>query len=100
MENHTEAVAEQLSDWFRSILHFTGESLFGIVPEGPHRDAVVLDVLKRNARILSEAELDNKGELYSPPVSSWPPHAASWGPPWARGIGERPWTMWFTCNIG
>src|ERR1039457_762780 len=46
MENHPEAVAEQLSDWFRSILHFTGESLFSIVPEGPHRDAVVLDVLK------------------------------------------------------
>ena len=66
MENHPEAVAEQLRDWFRSILHFTGESLFSIVPEGPHRDAVVLDVLKRNARILSEAELDSKGKLYSP----------------------------------
>src|ERR1039458_333220 len=66
MENRPEAVAEQLSDWFRSILHFTGESLFSIVPEGPHLDAVVLDVLKRNARILSEAELDSKGKLYSP----------------------------------
>jgi len=66
MENHPEAVGGQLSDWFRSILDFTAESLFSIAPEGPHRDAVVLDVLKRNARILSEAELDSKGKLYSP----------------------------------
>jgi hypothetical protein len=66
MDSHREAVAEQLNDWFLSILHFTGESLFSIAPEGPHRDAVVLDVLKRNARILVEAELDSKGELYSP----------------------------------
>src|ERR1035441_4027266 len=60
MENHPEAVAEQLSDWFRSILHFTGESLFSIVPEGPHRDAGALDHLQW------EAELDSKGKLYSP----------------------------------
>jgi len=59
-------VAEQLQDWFLSILRLTEESLFGIVPEGPHRDAVVLDVLKRNARILSQGELDSEGKLYSP----------------------------------
>src|ERR1035438_1230953 len=66
MQSDLAAVAEQLNDWFRSIVYLTGESRFGIVPEGPHRDAVVLDVLKRNARILSEAELDSKGKLYSP----------------------------------
>jgi hypothetical protein len=36
------------------------------VPEGPHRDAVVLDVLRRNARILSQSEIDSEGKLYSP----------------------------------
>ncbi|MGO8786956.1 MAG: hypothetical protein ACLQVL_06180 [Terriglobia bacterium] len=66
MENDTKAVAEQLHDWFASILRLTDESLFSIVPEGPHRDAVVLDVLKRNARIISQSELDRGGKLYSP----------------------------------
>jgi hypothetical protein len=61
-----KAVAEQLHDWFLSILRLTEESLFSIVPEGPHRDAVVLDALKRNARILSQSELDSEGKLYSP----------------------------------
>ena len=66
MENDPNTVAEQLHNWFRGILRLTDEHLFGIVPEGPHRDAVVLDVLKRNARILSEHELDSEGKLYSP----------------------------------
>jgi hypothetical protein len=66
MDSHHEAAAERLNDWFRSIVHSTGESLFSIMPEGLHRDAIVLDVLKRNARILVEAELDSQGKLYSP----------------------------------
>lgn len=66
MESDPKSAAEQLHDWFRSVLHLTDESLFSIVPEGPHRDAVVLDVLKRNARVLSESELDSEGKLYSP----------------------------------
>jgi hypothetical protein len=61
-----KAVADQLHDWFLSILRHTEESLFSIVPEGPHRDAVVLDSLRRNARILSQSELDSEGKLYSP----------------------------------
>src|SRR5258708_9365943 len=56
-------VAVLLHDWFESILHLTEESLFSFVPEGPHRDAVVLDTLKRNARILSQASLDHEGKL-------------------------------------
>jgi hypothetical protein len=58
--------AEQLQNWFLSVWRLTEESLFGMVPEGPHRDTVVLDVLKRNARILSRSELDSEGKLYSP----------------------------------
>ena len=66
MDNNGRAVAEQLNDWFHSILHITDESFFSIMPEGPHRDAVVLDVLKRHARMLSGSDLDTEGKLYSP----------------------------------
>jgi hypothetical protein len=65
VESDRKAIAAQLDEWFHSILRLTDESLFSIVPEGPHRDAVVLDVLKRNARILSQSELDSGGKLYS-----------------------------------
>jgi len=61
-----QPIALQLHEWFASISRLTGESLFSIAPEGPHRDAVVLDTLKRNARILSQAELDKEGKLYGP----------------------------------
>ena len=66
MDTDINTVAEQLQEWFRSVSNLTDGSLFGIAPEGPHRQAVVLDVLKRNARILSQSELDKKGKLYSP----------------------------------
>ncbi|MGA2741915.1 MAG: hypothetical protein ABSG65_31305 [Bryobacteraceae bacterium] len=58
--------AEQLHQWFLSVSHLIEESLSGIAPEGPHHDAVVLDVLRRNARSLSQSDLDNDGKLYSP----------------------------------
>jgi hypothetical protein len=61
-----KSVAAQLHDWFVSILRLAEGSLFSVAPEGPHRDAVVLDTLKRNARVLSRAELDSDGTLYSP----------------------------------
>ena len=66
MDSNLNVAAQQLHDWFRDILRLTDESMFRIAPEGPHRDAVVLDVLKRNARILSQREVDNEGKLYSP----------------------------------
>ena len=65
-EKDTKSVAEQLHDWFGGVLRLTDETPFSIVPEGPHRDAVVLDVLKRNARVISQSELDTEGKLYSP----------------------------------
>ena len=66
MQGDRKTVEEPLDEWFRSILDLTNKSLFSIVPEGAHRDAVVLDVLKRNARILSQSEIDREGKLYSP----------------------------------
>jgi hypothetical protein len=66
MQSELLSAAKQLDDWFRSILHVSDETLFGMAPEGPHRDAVVLDALRRNARILSQSDLDDEGKLYSP----------------------------------
>jgi hypothetical protein len=75
-----QSIAVQLHDWFESILRLTEESLFGVAPEGPHRDAVVLDTLKRNARdLLNQAELDNEGKLCLS-TRCGPPLILSFGP--------------------
>ena len=63
---HSDAIATELHQWFQSVLELADQGLFGIVPEGPHRGAVILDVLTRNARLISDAELDDEGKLYTP----------------------------------
>jgi len=57
--------AELLNEWFRNISHIADER-FGMAPPGPHREAVIRDVLRSNAKILFESELDRKGKLYTP----------------------------------
>ncbi|MGA2040433.1 MAG: hypothetical protein ABSH42_14235 [Bryobacteraceae bacterium] len=59
-------LAAELTEWFDSVFDLTQRSLFGIAPEGPHRDAVVVDSMIRNARIIYRAELDREDKLYSP----------------------------------
>lgn len=66
MEPQFDHLATELTEWFDSVSALTQESLFGIAPEGPHRDAVVVDSMIRNARIIYRAELDSEGKLYSP----------------------------------
>ena len=66
MSERLSKSAEELAEWFSSVQRLTEQSLFAVAPEGPLRDAVVLDVLRRNARILSQASLDTGGVLYSP----------------------------------
>lgn len=61
-----EMAAQELHYWFQGVMEVTDAGLFGIVPEGPHRAAVILDVLTRNARLLSDAQRDAKGKLYTP----------------------------------
>ena len=65
MEPQFDRLAAELAGWFGSVFDLTQESLFGIAPEGPHRDAVVVDSMIRNARIIYRAELDGEGKLYS-----------------------------------
>jgi hypothetical protein len=66
MDMDLNAVAHELNEWFHSVQRFTDASLFSMAPEGPHRDAVVLDALRRNARIIYSARLNADGKLYSP----------------------------------
>jgi hypothetical protein len=66
MDIHLNVVASELNEWFQSVQRLTDASLFSIAPEGPHRDAVVLDALRRNARIVYGARLNADGKLYSP----------------------------------
>jgi hypothetical protein len=59
-------LAGELAEWFDSVSELTQRSLFGIAPEGPHRDVVVVDSMIRNARAIYRAELGKAGEIYSP----------------------------------
>jgi hypothetical protein len=66
MSESLSAAATKLAEWFESVQRLTELSLFAAAPEGSLRGAVVLDVLRRNARIISKAPLDTGGALYSP----------------------------------
>jgi hypothetical protein len=66
MAPDSNAVANDLSEWFQSVQRLANDNLFSIAPEGPHRDAAVLDALRRNARIVAGAELHADGKLYPP----------------------------------
>jgi len=60
------SVAHELTEWFQSVQRLMDAGLFNIAPEGPHRDAIVLDALRRHAKALYNARLDVEGKLYSP----------------------------------
>ena len=62
----SHAAADALHEWFRSVVRIADKSWFSMAPEGPHRNAIVLDVLTRNARTLASKEVDREGTLYSP----------------------------------
>jgi hypothetical protein len=66
MDTDSIAVAQALTDWFQSVQRLTDAGLFGIAPEGPHRDAIVLDALRRYGKAIYNARLDAEGKLYSP----------------------------------
>ena len=58
--------AQALHEWSFSVVDLVDKGLFGIAPEGSHREAMILDVLSRNAREVKTASLDATGGLYSP----------------------------------
>ncbi|MGH9892174.1 MAG: hypothetical protein ACREA0_09375 [bacterium] len=59
-------MGRQLHQWFEQVDHLIDSALFGIAPEGPHRDAVVLNILSRNARLIREFDIDRQDALYGP----------------------------------
>ncbi len=62
----TAPAASQLHAWFDRVRDLTARSVFCVTDHGPHRDAVVLNVLSRNARIVRESQIDTQGALYTP----------------------------------
>jgi hypothetical protein len=66
VEPQFEDLAAELAEWFDRVFDLTQKNLFGIAPEGPHRDAVVVDSIIRNARMIYRAELDREDRLYAP----------------------------------
>lgn len=60
------SIAAALNTWFQDVRQATEKGVFEIAPEGPHRDAIVLDSLRRSARSIVDAPLDRTGGLYSP----------------------------------
>lgn len=66
MNVDSNAVAHELTGWFQSVQQLADAGLFSIVPEGPHRNAIVQDALRRHAKAIYNASLDADGTLYSP----------------------------------
>ncbi len=66
MEADFNGLPLELAQWFDDVSAVAQKSLFGIAPEGPHRDAIAVDSMIRNGRIIYNAELDSEGKLYSP----------------------------------
>jgi hypothetical protein len=60
------AAATALHQWFDGVANLILKAESEVAPAGPHRDAVVLNILTRNARQLREIDIDRKGALYTP----------------------------------
>jgi len=60
------AVATQLADWFADIIRLWSSVYFDWSTSSAHREAAILEILSRNAKILLEAPLDERGDLYKP----------------------------------
>jgi hypothetical protein len=66
MANKGEQAASELSAWFRTILALCDRTVFAISTHEPHRQAAVLAVLSRNAKIIIHGKADESGNLYTP----------------------------------
>lgn len=57
---------QELQQWFNSVVVLIEKAESEIAPEAPHRDAVVLNLLTKNAREFRQAGIDRNGALYNP----------------------------------
>ena len=60
------AAATELSNWFTDIARLWSSVYFEWSASSAHRDAAILEILSRNAKIILEAPLDRHGDLYKP----------------------------------
>lgn len=58
--------ATELADWFTDIVRLWSSVYFDWSTSPAHRDAAILEILSRNAKIILEAPLDSHGNLYKP----------------------------------
>jgi hypothetical protein len=61
-----ERAAGELCSWFSQLLALCDRTVFAVSTHEPHRQAAVLGVLTRNAKIIVHGELDAAGALYTP----------------------------------
>lgn len=60
------AAAAELADWFTDIVRLWSSVYFDWSTSPAHRDAAILEILSRNAKMILEAPLDSHGNLYKP----------------------------------
>lgn len=61
-----QATAVELTDWFADILRLWGAVCFDWTTSTDHRDAAILETLSHNSKMILDAPVDSKGDLYKP----------------------------------
>ena len=58
-----DRAAIELRDWLKTVLRFCDRTLFAVATHEPHKQAAILGVLTRNAKLLVHSELDDAGAV-------------------------------------
>jgi hypothetical protein len=61
-----QAVAAELTGWFVDVVRLWSSICFDWPTSPEHRDAAILEILCRNAKVILDAPLDSRGDLYKP----------------------------------
>jgi hypothetical protein len=61
-----QATAAELTGWFADIVRLWSAACFDWSTSPEHRDAAILETLSRNAKLILDAQVDPKGDLYKP----------------------------------
>jgi len=61
-----QAVAAELTGWFADVANLWSSTCFDWPASPEHRDAAILEILSRNAKVILDAPLDSEGDLYKP----------------------------------
>jgi hypothetical protein len=61
-----QEMAAELKNWFTDIFRLWSSVCFDWSTSAKHRDAATLEILSHNAKLLLNASLDRRGDLYRP----------------------------------